>query len=131
MFDPQIDEEMTARMMAQMQAAHGKPECTYSNTRLPQTFALPKRAENGPSEMEQQCKGYSFVHTPQINAGQIALDENDKPKTPMFHIPKVPKKDQIVHALTNKKKKKVTNKNRGTDIYTPYDTKSVLTPSGN
>merc|ERR1712129_184255 len=131
MFNPHMPKEMNAQMMASLYAKYGKPECTYSNTRLPQTFELQQPAANASSEMEQQCKGYEFVHTPQISHELIALDENDKPKTPMFHIQNVPKKDQMREQLYNKKKRK-KNVVHEDDIYTPYaHTKSVLTPSGN
>merc|ERR1712228_375714 len=145
MFFPEADKKMNAEIMKRVRlyAKYGNPECIYSNTRLPEKFKLQEREENELSAMEQQCKGYEFVHTPQIEIANdltpIALDENDQPKGPIFHIPKVPKKDLIVAALNKKKSDKMRKKQEEirrytpseNNIYTPYDTKSVLTPSGN
>merc|ERR1712154_286558 len=83
--------------------------------------------------------GTPIIRWGEFGGTPIALDGDDNPIGPIFQIRKEPKRDKIVYALNKKNSDKLRKKQEEklrntaprTQIYTPYSTKQILTPSGN
>merc|ERR1712154_64685 len=77
MFFPEMDRDQNMEIMKKIHAEFGRPECVYSNTRLPENFELENKPKIELSEMERNLKGYSMVNTPTIKPGKKGNDDND------------------------------------------------------
>ncbi|ETO26050.1 hypothetical protein RFI_11086 [Reticulomyxa filosa] len=120
------------------------PECIYENTRFPKGFKVPIKTDpnSNPNfsmteNQTPQINGYSLVKTPQIVPGgandasdtpivtwgniadtPMLLDDENRPKEPIFKVPAVPKRDQITNALSKKNAEKLRAKEEAKRIAT-------------